>query len=152
MLALSLAAALLAAPVPPVALDAAHWAELSAASASAHALPDERDSERFRRADHWEVADGSGGDCEDKALFARARLLAQGWPPAALRVALLWTETHDYHAVLTIDVVHHGLPATYVIDPRFPWVVGWDALTRLGYRWDRRLAATGGGWTKVAMP
>ncbi len=138
-------------PVTPPSLDAARWAELSAAAAAAFALPDRRDVDRFRRADYWAVADANGGDCEDKALYARARLLAQGWPPSSLRLALVWTEGGEYHAVLTVDAVRLGLPATYVIDPRFTWVVGWDALSRIGYRWDRRQSANGGNWTKIVQ-
>lgn len=148
MFALTLAAAALLAAPPD--LDASRWAELSAVATAAFALPDAADRDRFDRADHWEVADAAGGDCEDKALYARARLIALGWPPAMLRLALLWTEAREYHAVLTVDVVRRGAPATYVLDSRFPWVLGWDALTRHGYRWDRRQSA-GGGWTRVAV-
>ncbi len=151
------AAALLAMATPAAAalpeLDSAAWARLQAAGNAAYRLPDVHDDERYHRADYWEVADARGGDCEDKALYARALLRSQGWPPGSLRLALVWTETGEYHAVLTIDVVRHGRPATYVIDPRFGWVLGWDALTRYGYRWDRRQAAAGAGWARVAaMP
>lgn len=138
---------LLAAPAAALELDAGGWAQLSAVAAAGFAIPDRRDAERFHRADHWELADAGGGDCEDKALAARAALLARGWSAGDLRVALVWTELREYHAVLTIDVVRHGAAATYVIDNRFPWVLGWDALTRHGYRWDRRQA--GRGWTGI---
>lgn len=139
-----------AAAVPD--LDEARWAELVEAGRASFAVDEVRDAVRFARPDHWQVADSQGGDCEDKALLARAALIARGWPAEALRLALAWTETREYHAVLTIDVIRHGQPATYVIDGRFPWVVGWDRLTRLGYRWDRRQAARGGGWTRIAAP
>lgn len=146
-------AALLAAPAAaaPVDLDAVRWAELGAASAAAFTVTTVSDRERHAAADRWDIADAAGGDCEDKALLARARLLAQGWPATALRLALVWTEARDYHAVLTIDVVRRGRPATYVIDGRFPWVVAWDRLTRYGYRWDRRQTADGRGWVRIAV-
>lgn len=150
-----IAAAILLFSVPAVAapeLDDARWAELVEAGRASFAVADVRDAVRFARPDYWQVADSAGGDCEDKALLARAVLLARGWPASALRQALVWTEAREYHAVLTIDVVRNGVPATYVIDGRFPWVVGWDRLTRLGYRWDRRQAANGVGWTRVAAP
>ncbi|WP_310474751.1 transglutaminase-like cysteine peptidase [Sandarakinorhabdus sp.] len=139
--------ALLAAPARAVELDPTGWAQLVAAAQHGFALADVRDKSRFRRADHWEIADAQGGDCEDKALLARAALVAQGWPQASLRIALVWTEAREYHAVLTVDVVRHGAAATYVIDNRFPWVLGWDALSQHGYRWDRRQA--GRGWTRI---
>lgn len=150
LLAMLLAAGQVAAQ--PVELDSERWQQLSVASRETFALADRRDSDHFRRADHWEVADASGGDCEDKALFARAALIAQGWPASSLRLALVWTEQREYHAVLTIDVVHRGAAATYVIDGRFAWVIGWDILSRYGYRWDRRQSASGAGWIHIARP
>lgn len=149
-----LAAALLllqATPAAAIELDDDKWALLSALASAGFALPDIGDKARFGLNDRWEVADAGGGDCEDKALLARAALIARGWSPAGLRIATAWTETREYHAVLTIDVMRHGQPATYVIDNRFPWVVGWDALSRHGYRWDRRQAASGRGWLHIAQ-
>ena len=133
----------------PVALDGQRWQQLADTSRATFGLDDVRDTEKFRRADYWEAADAAGGDCEDKALQARAVLLALGWPASSLRLALVWTEAREYHAVLTIDVTRSGAPATYVIDSRFAWVLGWDALSRHGYRWDRRQAPAGRGWIYI---
>lgn len=145
--------ALLSAAAPafalPVTLDDVRWQQLSSVSRAAFALPDVHDADRRGAADRWEIAGPAGGDCEDKALFARDALIRQGWPPASLRLALAWTEADEYHAVLTIDVEQHGAPATYVIDSRFAWVLGWDALSRYGYRWDRRQSAQGRGWIHI---
>lgn len=138
-------------PVAAIELDAEKWALLSALARDGFALPEVDDRDRFGIADRWDPADATGGDCEDKALRARAALIAGGWPEGGLRIATAWTETREYHAVLTIDVIRHGAPATYVIDNRFPWVLGWDALSRHGYRWDRRQAAAGRGWTHIAQ-
>jgi predicted transglutaminase-like cysteine proteinase len=134
----------------PVVLDAARWAELEAVRAEIAALPRRSDRDRFGRADIWQIADGTGGDCEDLALAARARLHSLGWPADALRLALAWDETGTYHAVLTVETVHRGLPATYVIDNRIPWVVGWSALTRYGYRWNIRQSGRLGEWVRIA--
>lgn len=141
-------AAALAAQAPPE-LDAARWADLNEAGRAAFGVESVSDAVRHGRDDHWVVADAKGGDCEDKALLARALLLARGWPAASLRLALVWTEVGEYHAVLTVDVVRGGAPGTYVVDPRFPRAVGWETLTRLGYRWDRRQAADGAGWRRI---
>ena len=149
------AALLVAAAAPANALpelDTARWNELVAVARAVAALPGIRDQDRFRRVEYWQVADDRGGDCEDMALLARARLRALGWPPGSLRLALAWTETREYHAVLTIDALHRGVPATYVIDSRFAWVASWDALTRYGYRWDMRQRADPPGWSYVARP
>ncbi len=133
-------------------LDAAHWQQLTALARDLAALPQVRDRERFRRAEYWQAAGAAGGDCEDLALLARDRLRALGWPPESLRLALAWTEAREYHAVLTVDALHHGVPATYVIDSRFAWVTGWDALTRYGYRWNMRQRAGAPGWSYVPRP
>jgi predicted transglutaminase-like cysteine proteinase len=134
----------------PVTLDARRWQQLSDASRAGFALADVTDKSRYQRADYWEPADATGGDCEDKALFARAVLRTAGWPAQSLRLAMVWTETGEYHTVLTVDVVRGGRSATYVIDNRFVSVVGWDTLSRHGYRWDRRQASTGHGWVRIA--
>ncbi len=148
-------AALLTAASPATALpelDAARWNELTALARAIADLPNVRDQDRFHRVEYWQAADDRGGDCEDMALLARARLRALGWPPESLRLALAWTEAGEYHAVLTVDALHHGSPATYVIDSRFAWVESWDALTRYGYRWDIRQRADAPGWFYVARP
>ncbi|MGL4543891.1 MAG: transglutaminase-like cysteine peptidase [Polymorphobacter sp.] len=132
-------------------LDAARWAQLGAVNRAVNALPAASDRARFGTAEYWEAADASGGDCEDKALAARAALLAQGWPAESLRLALAWTEAHELHAVLTVEVLHDARPATYVLDSRFPWVLAWDALSRNGYTWLTRQAADG-RWRKIANP
>jgi predicted transglutaminase-like cysteine proteinase len=142
-----LAAPAVAADLP--SLDDRAWDDLRSASEAVFALPDKTDAERFHRPDYWEAAGPDGGDCEDKALLARAMLRARGWPGASLKLALAWTESGEYHAVLTVDVIRKGQPATYVIDPRFGWVLPWDALTRFGYRWDRRQADTRSGWVRI---
>jgi predicted transglutaminase-like cysteine proteinase len=146
--------ALLAGPARAelVELDPGRWQLLSEVSRGGFELGEISDRSRYRRADYWEAADGAGGDCEDKALRARAALLKAGWPAPSLRLAMVWTEAGEYHAVLTIDVVRNGQAATYVIDNRFAWVLGWDALSRYGYRWDRRQASRGPGWVGIASP
>lgn len=148
----ALTALLLAVPAPgaAVALDESRWAQLNRVAASLFDLPAISDDARFGRREYWQVADAAGGDCEDKALLARAQLVASGWPPAALRLALAWTEAREYHAVLTVDVTRAGVPSTFVIDNRFPWALAWDALSRYGYRWDMRQRAGGAGWVYVA--
>jgi predicted transglutaminase-like cysteine proteinase len=110
------------------------------------------DARLFQRTDYWTHAGAQGGDCEDLALAARARLMQMGWPPRSLRLAMAWTEKGVYHAVLTVDVEHKGRLATFVLDSRFDEVRGWDELTARGYRWDRRQAAGLPYWVTVATP
>ena len=132
-------------------LDAVRWGQLESVNRAVNTLPAASDRARFGVDEFWELADGSGGDCEDKALAARAALLAQGWPAESLRLALAWTEAHELHAVLTIEVENDFGRATYVLDSRFPWVLAWDALSRSGYTWLTRQAGDG-HWRKIASP
>ena len=58
--------------------------------------------------DSWArpVLDGSRrayGDCEDYALEKRARLIAQGWPPASLAIAVAVAPHIGLHAVLIVQ-------------------------------------------------
>lgn len=148
MLALAAVAAL--ATSGAVELDAARWEELVSVGRVTADLPTVSDRARFGRADYWRVADAQGGDCEDKALLARARLIAAGWPAEALRLALVRTETGDLHAVLTAEVDRDGRPSTYVLDSRFATVLPWDALTARGYRWVSRQGPDG-RWRRIRL-
>jgi predicted transglutaminase-like cysteine proteinase len=57
------------------------------------------DFEQFGVSDYWSVG-GSRGDCEEFALTKKAVLLAQGWPSAALPLALVKTPSGGPHLVL----------------------------------------------------
>ena len=56
------------------------------------------DRTRFGVADRWTVG-GAVGDCEDFAITKRKLLLARGWPPAAVLVAIVSLHGSQ-HAVL----------------------------------------------------
>jgi len=135
----------------PLELTEQRWRELEGVQRRIARLADRSDDELFRRADFWTVADGSGGDCEDHALAARAMLLELGWPARALRLAMGWTEKGEYHAVLTVDARSRGVLTTFIVDSRFDGVRRWDELTERGYRWDRRQAAGLPYWVTVAQ-
>lgn len=134
-----------------------HAAELTPARArqltdvltAIRALPTASDISRFGKAEYWEAADRSGGDCEDFALAARARLLAMDWPKTALRLATAWTEKNEYHLVLTVDVRAAGQVATVVIDRRFPRIESWQRLRKVGYRFLARQSAIGATWVQI---
>lgn len=136
----------------PLSLTSKRMDELMRVQRELAAVARVADDGRFQRADYWTAAAAQGGDCEDFALAARARLMAMGWPARSLRLAMAWTEKGAYHAVLTIDAEHKGRLATFVLDSRFDDVRRWDELTDRGYRWDRRQAAGLPYWVTVASP
>jgi predicted transglutaminase-like cysteine proteinase len=85
------------------------------------------DIARYQAVDFWEVADNAG-DCEDYALAKRAALLAGGANPDYLHLALCWTETAEFHAVLVVDTER----GSYVLDNRHAKPMPQQDL---GYRW-----------------
>lgn len=78
----------------------------------------------------WRIEPRSG-DCEDMALTLRARLEAQGWPAAALRLALARTERGESHVALLLET----LRGTVVLDSRFDRPLAWVDLEHRGYTW-----------------
>ena len=52
--------------------------------------------------DIWQDRDFTVGDCEDFALLKRRKLISAGWPPGALRIAIVLKRPDDdqLHAVL----------------------------------------------------
>lgn len=133
---------------PIVEIDNAHWQQLESVQASLWSIRRVDDRKAFGNSEYWQVA-SKAGDCEDIALAARQRLLAAGWPPSAVRLATAWTETGDYHTVLTIDGVRDNVPSTYVLDSRFASVLSWQKLEKIGYRFHIRQASSGPNWVTI---
>lgn len=71
-------------------------------------------------ADRWE-ADVAAGDCEDFVLTKRRHLMALGWSPNALRVAVVYTLRGEGHAVLVVSTSKGDL----VLDNRNNSVLNW---------------------------
>lgn len=64
--------------------------------------------------DIWQDRNFTSGDCEDYALLKRQRLIHEGWPPGALRIAIVTREEDDdeMHAILIASLSD----ADYVLD------------------------------------
>lgn len=75
--------------------------------------------------DHWTLG-GRYGDCEDYALTKRAKLMAAGIPPGALRLAVLTTDKGVQHAVLLVDTT----AGSVVLDNRTNALRLWRDLSR----------------------
>ena len=58
--------------------------------------------EELRGVDIWQDRNFSEGDCEDYALRKRRELIGLGWPPGALRLAIIKRKQDDreMHAIL----------------------------------------------------
>ena len=70
--------------------------------------------------DVWQV-NVKSGDCEDFALTKRDHLIAMGWSPKALRIAVTKTPYGEGHAVLVVKTDQGDL----VLDNRTNAIKGW---------------------------
>jgi predicted transglutaminase-like cysteine proteinase len=80
-----------------------------------------RETGRGIDGDRWLIAPASG-DCDDYAVTKRHRLVAAGWPPAALRIAVVFTPQGEGHAVLVVRTDAGDV----VLDNRTDRILGWD--------------------------
>lgn len=73
--------------------------------------------------DEWDYPFQCRGDCEDFALEKRRRLVAVGFPSAALTMAIAFQEVEFFsHAVLLVETDH----GTLMLDSRYDTVLCWD--------------------------
>ncbi|MBB4526537.1 UNVERIFIED_ORG: putative transglutaminase-like cysteine proteinase [Rhizobium sophorae] len=76
--------------------------------------------DRPDQGDVWQV-NVKSGDCEDFALTKRDHLIAIGWSPKALRIAVTKTPGGEGHAVLVVKTDRGDL----VLDNRTDAIKGW---------------------------
>lgn len=94
--------------------------------------------------DFWQsVSVRSEGDCEDFALTLR-KFLREALPEygAAFRLATAYTETAQYHAVLTVETPS----GTLVCDIRYPQCAPWE---NFPYDWHLREVAGQDHWENI---
>lgn len=95
--------------------------------------------------DYWQSLTEPGpGDCEDFALTLR-RSLREVLPEyaGAFRLATAYTETMQYHAVLTIETDQ----GTIVCDIRFPQCADWKTFP---YKWHLREVVGQRSWQDIS--
>lgn len=80
-----------------------------------------RPTNEIGSSDDWE-ADVASGDCEDFALTKRRRLIALGWSPRTLRIAVARTASGEGHAVLVVKTSRGDL----VLDNRTSSIKRWQ--------------------------
>ena len=106
---------------PVVALTAYRESQLKRINASVNRqLRAESDPLAVDGGDLWQVS-GNSGDCEDFALIKRKRLIAMGWSPRALRIAVARTGSGEGHAVLVVKTSKGDL----VLDNRTSAIRPW---------------------------
>lgn len=128
----------------PVDLTNERWRELVEVNAEVNSsFAFATDSDVFGKSDKWSYLKGAG-DCEDFALEKRQRLLARGWPPSALLIAVAKVPNVGTHAVL-VAVTKNG---DYVLDILEKSVRPW---TEVNYAWlMRQSQADPKAWRRVS--
>lgn len=91
------------------------------------------DRRQYGVGDYWTIPEGRAprGDCEDFVLAKRRALVASGYSPTLLSIALVITPWGEDHAVLLVSTTDGEL----VLDNLTPRIERWD---RTGYRWLKR--------------
>lgn len=72
------------------------------------------------KADVWKIFP-LAGDCDDYVVSKRSRLIAAGWEPRNLRIAVAFTRSGQGHAVLVVSTKG----GDYVLDNRTNRIVLW---------------------------
>ena len=93
----------------------------------------------------WHYAQGGVGGCVQYALEKRRRLLALGWPAAALGLATVVTPQNNRHLVLVI-ATNEG---DWVLDNLRGDLARWEDLP---YQWgERQQGASLRDWVRIAL-
>jgi len=81
------------------------------------------DIDQWGLIDRWDLPVDGKGDCEDYALMKRQKLVAAGFPRAALLLTVVKQENGEGHSVLTIKTTR----GDYVLDNLTDRVKPWSA-------------------------
>ncbi|WP_269713738.1 transglutaminase-like cysteine peptidase [Caulobacter sp. NIBR2454] len=96
--------------------------------------------------DRWVSEPVSGrGDCDDYAMTKMTRLAAAGVSADAMAIALVYTETGEYHAVLSVKTNKGEI----ILDNRMGWPTPRAAMERFGYRWAAQQKVASVDWNAL---
>lgn len=128
--------------VDAVELNAARKLEIIRINAQInHAVKFVPDMDQYGKEEYWEYPTSGFGDCEDKALEKRRRLVQRGFPRSVLRLAIGFHKRllHS-HCLLTVETTE----GTYVLDSMGDAVRIWyqtpydlETRERIDGQWDR---------------
>lgn len=123
------------------------WAQINKINRKVNrAITSRTDLEIYGQGEVWAtpLADAQRfGDCEDFVLEKRRALIAAGFPPKALSIAVVLTPRNERHAVLLVS----GEVGEYVLDNLNSWVTPWD---KTEYLWrERQVAGSANHWASV---
>jgi predicted transglutaminase-like cysteine proteinase len=88
------------------------------------------DSVQHKSKDVWSVG-GKAGDCEDFALAKRRKLIAAGFKPGNLRLAMGWLPHGEAHLVLVVRAEQDDYVLDNLHDDVRPWKKSGVRLTKM---------------------
>lgn len=120
-------------PAPPIPVDGRQMGNLIAKINARvnHRVHQALDMRTYGRDDVWRPSGtgaGAVGDCEDLALEKRLQLIAAGFPPERLFMAIVFRPEVGLHAVLVARLPD----GDRVLDSRVDYIQRWS---RTGYAW-----------------
>ena len=129
---------------PTVTLAPAQWLALQEINEAVNrAIKPMDDLKHYGRVEYWNIPTDGFGDCEDYALTKRRDLMAAGFPPSALRIAVVITWRNERHAVLTVATDR----GDYVLDNLTRTIRSWDDTD---YQWiERQDPNNAWGWVSL---
>jgi predicted transglutaminase-like cysteine proteinase len=92
--------------------------------------------------DRWDYPTDGMGDCEDIQLLKRKLLVEQGLPRRALRMAVVFDEIKEGHAVLMV-LTDRG---EFILDNKRDAVLPWN---QTGYTYVKREGSDGPAWVSL---
>ncbi len=126
-----------------IPLTLAAWESLVAVNervnTTIRAMPDRQ---HWGVADRWDYPDDEIGDCEDIQLLKRKLLVEAGLPRRALRMAVVFDEIGDGHAVL-MALTDRG---EFILDNKRSTVLPWN---QTGYTYLKREGSDGLAWASL---
>ena len=133
-----------AAVVDAVELTEGLWTQLLQVNADVNGtVVPVTDEQLYQVAEYWTYPDGYG-DCEDFALEKRRVLVADGWDPSTLLIAVVREANGNGHAVLMVRTDRGDL----VLDNREGMIMVW---TETPYQFVKRQSqANPGQWVDIA--
>jgi predicted transglutaminase-like cysteine proteinase len=126
-----------------IPLTLATWEAIVAVNRQVNAtIKAQPDRQHWGVEDRWDYPTDGIGDCEDIQLLKRRLLVDQGLPRRALRMAVVFDEAREGHAVLMV-LIDRG---EFILDNKRDAVLPWN---QTGYTYLQREGSDGLAWASL---
>lgn len=126
-----------------ISLDPSTWSTLVSVNKQVNAQVRPRtDKDHWGVEDRWDYPDDGYGDCEDYQILKRKRLVAEGLPRRAMRMAVVIDDEGLGHAVMMVRTDR----GDFILDNKRNAVLPWS---QTGYIYIKREGSHGTEWTSL---